>query len=725
MDLLSLLRNAFKPAPPKRQSAGFKDPQAPWRPFKLFMVTFIISGFIILGAAAGLVVAYMNELPYVSDLREYKPSQSTKIFDANGNLVKQLYLEQRTLVPLARIPMAMQKAIIATEDTHFYQHWGLDVPGILRAALVNTLNHKVIQGASTLTQQLARNLFLTQERSLSRKIKEAMLAIQIEKAYTKDEILEMYLNQVYFGNGAYGVESAARTYFGKHVEELTLSECAVMAGIPKSPNAYNPIVDVERAQRRKETVLARMQSEGYINAQEAEAAKAEPVQVRRGEVQNAPYFTEYVRQQLAATYGDNAVYKGGLSVYTTLDLGLQDMAQRAVENGLNQADKRAESYLKYFFKLGEKPTLQGAMVVIDPHTGYIKALVGGRDFNLSEFNRAIQAKRQPGSAFKPFIYAAAIDNGFTAEDVVIDAPVVFTDPSGKQWKPINFEGRFFGPTPLRKALANSRNVVTVKLLNKIGVNTAISYARRMGITSELNRDLTLALGTAEVSLLELTSAFGTLPNQGIRVEPMAILTVKDANGRTLEEHSTKSHEALSASTAFIVTSMMRDVIDHGTGNTVRQAGFTLPAAGKTGTTNDFSDAWFVGFTPDLVAGAWIGYDDRRSIGKFLTGGVVAAPIWADFMKKATAGKPVKDFPVPSGIHFVKVCADSGQLFTPNCRKSVNEAFVDGTEPTKECELHNHSGNIMEEDLDSGQSQAPAKDDADDEEDTAPGANKGF
>jgi penicillin-binding protein 1A len=682
---------------------------AKWSKFKLFVTAFTLATFVFGGACAGLIVAYLNEIPLVSDLKDYKPSLSTRLFDVNGNLITQLYLEQRTLVPLDKIPANMQNAIIAIEDNHFYTHWGIDVSGILRAITMDLAHKGYVQGASTITQQLARNLFLTHERKLSRKIKEAILAVQIERAYTKKEILEMYLNQIYFGNGAYGVESAARTYFGKHAEELDLSECATLAGIPRSPNENNPVHDVVKATRRRDTVLAAMVREGFLSEAEGDATRSQPITVKRMEVANAPYFVEYIRQQLEAQYGSNAIYKGGLSVYTTLDLHLQDLAQRAITEGLAKADAKAEAYLTYFFRQGEKPSLQGAMVVMDPKTGAIRAMVGGKDFNKSEFNHAVQAKRQPGSAFKPFIYTAAIDNGFTAEDQILDAPVVFTGDDGKVWKPFNFEGKFFGPTTLRTALAHSRNVVTVKLLNKIGINTAVDYAKKMGIKSDLNRTLSLALGTGEVNLLELTDAYATLADQGIRVDPMPILSVKDSSGRELESHQPQTQEAIPAASAYIVTSMMKDVINHGTGFTIRQAGFTLPAAGKTGTTNDFSDAWFVGFTPDLVAGVWIGYDDRRPIGKFLTGGVVAAPIWADFMLKATAGQPGRDFQVPANVHFVNVCADSGQLYTPRCRREVSEAFLQGTEPVKACELHNREQNF--EDLDSGGAKAAAKPEA--------------
>ena len=551
--------------------------------------------------------------------------------------------------------------------------------GILRAAAVNFRAGHTIEGGSTITQQLAKNLFLTREKKFSRKIKEALLALQIERRFTKKEILEMYFNQVYFGNGAYGVEAAARTYFGKHASELSLSECAVLAGIPRSPNHNNPIDDPKQAQFRRDTALHSMLEEGYISKEEMEAGLKEPIQVFQADPVVAAYFVEYVRQKLEETYGTNAIYKGGLTVYTTLDLRMQDLAQRAAEAGARIADERAKPYLEHDFALAEKPVLQLAFLAMDPRNGHIRAMIGGRDFKKYQFNRATQAQRQPGSSFKPFVYTTAIESGFTAADMIEDLPMVYKNAQGGDWKPENFDKVFKGRITLRHALSDSRNVPTVRLMEKVGIFKVVNTAYKMGIKSKLNRDLSMALGTSEVNLLELVNGYCTLANQGVHVEPVAILSVRDASGKLLEEATPQAQEVLKPSVAYVVTSMLQDVINRGTASTLRTAlGFTRTAAGKTGTTSDFSDAWFVGYTPDLVAGCWFGYDQRRRIGKLLTGGAIAAPVWADFMTKALADVPDRPFPVPPGIVFDQICADTGQAPTPACKRVIDEAFVEGT-----------------------------------------------
>jgi penicillin-binding protein 1A len=407
---------------------------------------------------------------------------------------------------------------------------------------------------------------------------------------------------------------------------------------------------------------------------------AEPVQVFVTDPIVAAYFVEFVRQQLEASYGINAVYKGGLSVYTTLDLHLQDLAQRASERGAHEADLKAAPFLEHDFRLTEKPVLQVAFLAMDPHSGHIRAMVGGRDFKRYQFNRATQASRQPGSSFKPFVYTCAIENGFTPADIIDDSPVVYRDGHGAEWKPENFDKEFKGPVTIRKALYESRNVVTVKLLEKLGAGTAANTAFRMGITTKLNRDLSMGLGTSEVTLLEMVNAYCTLANQGVHVEPVSILSVRDAAGKLLEEAQPKATEALSPAVAYVVTTMLQDVIDRGTASSLRTVQkFTRIAAGKTGTTSDFSDAWFMGYTPDLVAGCWFGYDQRRRIGKLLTGGLIAAPVWAEFMDGALAGIPSKPFPVPTGVKFSRICAETGKPADKSCKRVIDEAFVEGSE----------------------------------------------
>ena len=655
----------------------------------------------------------MSDLPGLPTIDDAAvQSQATRLYDVNGALITQLAVENRTLVDLSHIPENLKKAMIALEDQNFYSHWGIDVKGVIRATFVNLRTGKVIQGGSTITQQLAKNVFLTSERTMSRKVKEAMLAVQIERRYTKDEILGMYFNQIYFGNGAYGAEAAARTYFGKHVEELSLSECAVLAGIPRSPNLNNPINNPARAKLRRDTALQSMLELGYISKDQYDDTLKQPITVFEADPVVAAYFVEEVRQQLEKTYGSNAVYKGGLSVYTTLDLHLQDLAQRAAENGARIAEAKALPYLEHEFALKEKPALQVAFIAMDPRTGAVRAMVGGRDFKKYQFNRATQAMRQPGSAFKPFIYTAAIDNGFTAADTILDAPIVYKTENGEAWKPENFDKDFKGPTTLRNGLSYSRNVVTVKLLEKIGTYNAINYAHKMGIQAHLTRDLTLALGTSEVTLMELVNGFSTLANKGVKTDPWLITSVRDADGKLLEENSPHATDAVNATTAYIVTNILRGVLDYGTASNVRSLGFTRNAAGKTGTTSDFSDAWFVGYTPDLVAGVWFGYDQRRRIGKLLTGGAIAAPVWTDFMMRATAGQPDKDFPVPPGIEFAKICQDTGKLYDGRCSRSIDEAFVEGTKPAPEDPGASSAGpdyqNFNDSDLGATQKGAGAK-----------------
>jgi penicillin-binding protein 1A len=650
-----------------------------WPRWRRLIALSMIGLSLVMGGGLGVLMAFTQDLPVVPGPDNLTPSLATKIYDIHGQLITQLAIENRTLVDIDQAPKHLVNAIIALEDQRFWTHWGVDPWGILRAAIVNLRKGRNAEGASTLTQQLAKNLFLTREKTFTRKIKEALLAFQIERRFTKKEILAMYFNQVYFGNGAYGIEAAARTYFGKHASELTLSECAMIAGIPRSPNNNNPIDDMKQAVFRRDTALQSMLHEKYITQEEHDAAVAEKVNLFQADPVVAAYFVEYVRQQLEQTYGNNAVYKGGLTVYTTLDLRMQDLAQRAAEKGAKEADARALPFLEHDFRLTEKPVLQLAFLAMDPRNGHIRAMVGGRDFRKFQFNRAVQAQRQPGSSFKPFVYTTAIDAGFTAADLIDDLPVVYKDAKGGGWKPENFDKVFKGRIPLRKALSESRNVPTVKMMEKVGIFNVVAMAAKMGIKSPLSRDLSTALGTSEVNLLELVNSYCTLANQGVHVEPVSILSVRDANGKLLEEAAPKAEEVLKPAVAYIVTSMLQDVIDRGTASNLRSSGqFKRIAAGKTGTTSDFSDAWFIGYTPDLVAGCWFGYDQRRRIGQLLTGGAIAAPVWADFMNGALDGVPDKPFPVPAGIQFSAICADTGKAPGKDCKRVIDEAFMEGT-----------------------------------------------
>jgi penicillin-binding protein 1A len=533
-------------------------------------------------------------------------------------------------------------------------------------------------------------MFLTQRKTIERKIKEIILALQIERTYTKREIMEMYLNQIYFGNGAYGVESAARVYFGKHTRDLNLQECALLAGLPRSPNTYNPYRTPDKAKERRDLVLSEMKKLGFISSQEADQAAQSKIELSSVESSEAAYFVEYVRKQLEDKYGSNAIYKTGLKVFTTLDLAVQRKAQDAMDTGILEAEKLIRPGMQKV--AGAKPeTVQCALVVIDPASGEIKAMIGGRDFRASKFNRAVQAQRQPGSAFKPFVYATAISQGFTQADVILDTPLVFKDASGHVWKPENFTNRFYGPTCLRKALTKSINIVTVKLMEKVGVRSVIDLASKLGVQSPLNPYLTLALGASEVTLLELASAYGTFPNHGVHVEPFSIKRVETMAGEILEENTPFRQEAVDENTAAIMVDMMENVVNQGTGYAVRRLGFKYPAAGKTGTTNDFTDAWFLGYTSDYVAGVWIGLDSHRSMGRNITGGLVACPIWANFMVNLYKDRTAPEFKKPATIEYTNFCSISGLLPNPECQKFVMRgAFAIGSAPTQYCDIHTAS-----------------------------------
>jgi penicillin-binding protein 1A len=600
----------------------------------------------------------------------------------------------------------LQQAVLSVEDQYFYQHFGINPAGILRAAWENLRAGRVVQGGSTITQQLARNLFLTLRRDSGRKLRETILALQIERSYTKEQILELYLNQIYLGHGAYGAEEASRFYFGRHVEDLTLAQCALLAALPKAPNRYSPKRNPALALRRRNLVLELMYGEGYITREECITAKFEPIVLADSSPAKsafAPYFAEYVRKQMIDRYGYDMVYKGGLRVYTTLDPKTQQAAEAAVDEGLRKIDlkqkvasarREAEERarlaalpedIRAAQEAAEIPkematdVVQAALVAIDPRSGEIRAMVGGRDFEKSEFNRAVQARRQPGSGFKPIIWATALESGMTVSDRIVDAPVVFHFRD-KVWEPKNYEEIFYGPTTLREALEHSRNIVSIRLLNQLGVTPAIRLAHKMGIKNYLQPNLTLALGSTGVTPLEITSAYTTLAADGIYREPVSILKVVGPDGQTIEERRPSETIALSEQTAYIMTSLMEGVIQRGTGRSARALG--RPAAGKTGTTNDCTDAWFIGYTPQLVASVWVGFDDMRSLGEKQTGGRVAAPIWTSFMKAALADRPVETFSVPAGIELVEVHPDSGLLAPPGSARTLMVPFREGTAPTK-------------------------------------------
>jgi penicillin-binding protein 1A len=646
------------------------------------------------GLALGLFLWFSRDLPSADALVSVRPWVRTVLYDIKERPITAFYEENRVIVPLDETPPNLVNAFIAVEDRQFFRHWGLNLFAIGKAMLEDVMARRWVRGASTITQQLARNLFLTQDQTVTRKIKEAILAIRIERHYTKKEILSMYLNQIYFGEGAYGVESSARKFFGKPVSDLSLAECAMLAGLPRNPTAYSPRRHYDRAKGRQLTVLASMRTMNMITADQAyEAAKEDVTILQADKAEPGAYFAEYVRQRLEDKFGDAVLYREGLKVYTTLDLDLQQAAETAVEQNLRAMEKRLHYVPRDATgtKRGREASttryVQGALLALDPETGYIRAMVGGRDFLESNFNRTTQAERQPGSAFKIFVYTAAVDNGLTPADILIDDPLVMKLPDGQEWRPRNYSDEFAGPLTAREALARSINIPAIKVAEKFGQQTVIDYARKMGIRSHLAPYQSIALGTLEVNMLDLVSSVGVLAAGGMRAEPMAILRIESQDGRTLQRNQPRSSDVLSPETAFIMNSMLTSVVNEGTAASIRGRGLTQTLAGKTGTTDDYSDAWFVGYTPDLVAATWVGFDTRRRLGEKESGARAALPIWIDFMAKALEGVPDKPFPEPPGIVHRQICKETGLLAREGCPATRNEVFIAGTEPSRSCGEH--------------------------------------
>jgi penicillin-binding protein 1A len=638
---------------------------------------FVIAlGVLAMAAVTFAVVgAYGQNLPDVSGLSIIQPTSPTVIVARDGTTLARLYNKYKVYVPITQIPQVMRDATVATEDERFYSHRGFDVRGIMRAALANYRHDEITQGASTITQQLARKLFLNDRQTMSRKIQEALLAIEIERYYSKDEILERYLNLVYFGAGAYGVQAASHAYFGKDVSRLKLPEAAMLAGLVAAPSLYSPYNDLERAKGRQRHVLDRMVATGYITWAQADEAAAKKL-VFIGASDNGiqsyrdPYFTTYVIAQLVKQFGYERIYRGGLTVYTTLNPKLERIAQNAVTAGVEAG--RKEGYGMH----------QGALVAEDPRTGEILAMVGGVGFSpKSQFNRAWQARRQPGSSFKGYVYSAAVDKGVPVSSIYPDSPVTYAAGDGTDYKPQDDDHRFLGPITLRKAFELSRNVVAVRLANDIGIGTVVDYAHRMGITEDLEPDLSLALGTGVVSPLDMVSGYSTVANGGIFTAPQAIRTITDQYGQIIVDNRyPQRHAALSPGAAYIMTTMMEGVILEGTG--YPNAIIDRPAAGKTGTTSDFRDAWFIGFVPQLAAAVWVGNDDYSQMYESY-GGNVPARTWAHFMKGALKGVPVEQFgPMPPDVLTVRICNDSRRA--PPGVSGRTEYFLNGTPPLAYC-----------------------------------------
>ena len=747
--------------------------------YPLPLLALIVSGLIIGGAGAVAWYAATG-LPSLARLQDYQPSLITKVYGDTRQVMGQFYVERRILTPFSEVPQQLINAVIAVEDTRFFDHPGLDFWGILRAAWTNVKHGGKIEGASTITQQLARSLFLSPERTFQRKIRELILALKMELVLTKEQILEMYLNQIYFGHSAYGVETAALTFFDKTLSELTLPESAFLAGLPKAPATYSPYKNYALAKQRQEHVLERMADAGFLTKPQARKAIDTALSFKRQAVERAaPYFLEDVRQHLVNEFGETLVYKGGLHVFTTLSLELQRLAETSVTKGLRELDKRQgwrgvlrhedppavlpedpSAVVPEFgeiveglvvdvsdenvtvlahgvigtisvsdmlwakrrllqgasvteaevvpvtsatqlvrrgdvievslqsavndtirFQLDQTPVVEGALMAIDPRTGAIRAMVGGYNFERSQFNRARLALRQPGSAFKPIIYATALNQGLSPATRVLDAPVVYDqEEPGKTWKPENYEKRFFGPITLREALRHSRNVATVRLLERVGVHEVIQFSRSLGIHSPLNANLSLALGSSSVTLQELTSAYGVLANQGLALAPYTISLVNDQEGRTLEQHVFEPNQVVSKETAYLITHMMMDVIQRGTGKRARFIG--RPLAGKTGTTNGFRDAWFVGYAPNLVTGVWVGFDSVEPLGTVESGAHAALPIWTHFMSRALKTLPVQTFSIPEEIQFAEIDRKTGALVNEPTQDTTTEIFAEGTVPQR-------------------------------------------
>lgn len=681
----------------------------------------------------------LEQLPSVHELGQYVPPLVTNVLDVHGLSVGEFFTERRTTVPLTKIPIDIRNAVIATEDSDFYTHWGIDPMSIARAAFANFRHGRVVQGGSTLTQQLAKTIYLTRERTIVRKFKELLLTMQIEFNYSKDEILQLYLNQIYFGGGAYGVEAAAKLYFDKHAQELNLPECALLAGLIRSPNRYSPLRDTARAKARRSVVLMRMRTMHFISEAEEKQANAHPVPEANisKRVKEAPYFLEEIHKALEPTYGEEMLEQGGLTIQTTLDLKMQQAAEKVLEAHLSRYDaqyatatlaeynKELQASTTNHVKLStQAPTIQGALVALDVHTGAIRAMVGGRNFSASQFNRAMQAQRQPGSSFKPFVYATGLEKNFTPSTVVDDNPMVYVDMESdptllaeattyagieaaiydnlqmtpkrfyaldkkerseimkRYWRPQNFDGKYFGPMTLRSALQKSRNLVSIRIIDSVGPRNVVRFAQRAGIKSHLNAVLSLALGTSVVNLLELANAYGTLSAGGLHAEPYFYEKITDRRGTILEEKSPKIEARLDPVTCFLITSLLQGVVEHGTGWYARRLG--RPLGGKTGTTQDQRDLLFVGFSPDLVCGVWIGYDDFRPLKRGLSASNIAVPLWTDFMREALNGYPVADFKTPDGVAFERVDAVTGYLALPTCPKVILEAFRQGTQPQEFC-----------------------------------------
>jgi len=755
---------------------------------KWIFILCIISGLLGCAGLAGLYYYLNRDLPKINTLKDYNPATVTSVFSDDGRKIGEFYEERRIVIPLSEMPKNLINAFVAAEDSRFREHPGIDILSIFRAFLKNFKAGTIVQGGSTITQQVTKSFLLTPERTYKRKLKEAILAYRIEKKFTKDEILFLYLNQIYLGHGAYGVEAASENYFGKHTKDLNIAECSMLAGLPQAPSRYSPFRFPDRAKQRQVYVLNRMKEDGFItnlDVTEAIDLKLDIKPRKNWFIERVPCYTEHVRRYVEKHYGKDALYKQGLQIHTAVNIELQKIGRDAVNKGLVELDRRTgyrgplknipafqiESFcadisekhdnqplekgntyqgvvlsiddkkgvtrirvgdfhgiikletmrwarkpdreVAYYetkvkkpsrvfkpgdiimvnvlndivenneieFTLEQEPVVQAALLSIEAETGHVKTMIGGRDYRNSQFNRAYQSRRQPGSAFKPIIYAAALDKGYTAASVIIDSPVVYEDTERDFiWKPRNYKEKFFGPTLFRNALVKSRNVVTIKILQDIGIDYITDYARKLGIASNISQDLSIALGSSGVSLLELVNAYSVFPNLGYLVEPVFITKIYDRDGNLLETSQLIRKKVIDMTTAYIMTNIMESVIKSGTGWRIKA--LKRPVAGKTGTTNNLFDAWFMGYTPKYTTGVWVGLDQEAPLGKGETGSRAASPIWLEFMKNALEGKPASTFNVPEGIVFAKIDAKTGLLPIEESEETIFECFKEGTVPTE-------------------------------------------
>lgn len=771
---------------------------------KIIRYTFIalLCGAIIgFSALAGAYFFVSRSLPQLDKLEDYAPAEVTSVYSSDGHKIAEFYRERRIVVPINRMPQKLIQAFVAAEDSAFFEHEGLDFVSIFRAAIKNIRAGGIVQGGSTITQQVAKSLLLTPERKFSRKFKEAILAWRIEQNFSKREILHLYLNQIYLGHGAYGVQAAAENYFATDVENLTLAQSSMLAGLPQAPSRYSPYRHFERARKRQIYVLERMLANGFINSAQLKEALNEELSIHPRKNKTAAgtgYFTEQVRRYLEQEFGEQQLYTGGMEIHTTINLDMQQDAQTAVRENLQAHDRRRglrtpekvispNQWENFFDNVPEQlqaektypailtavtaegdlevqygrhngiiqrstlqwgepfrvipytddrasqndqlsgdtklsigsvinvkikdpetqpfqatyfqyPEAQGAMLVLDPHTGRIRAMVGGYDFSTSQFNRVIQARRQPGSAIKPLIYAAALDKGYTPASIIVDTPLIYkdTDAEGekREWKPDNYSNKFYGATTLREALTNSYNVISIKLLKEIGIRYAANYMRKLGIESEINMDLSMALGTSTMTPLEMGTAYSVFANGGIRISPAYIEKIYDRNGKVLKSTDSadfptgpgKGQELIAPhktrvmpkEIAALITNMLESVVQNGTG--WRAKALRRPAAGKTGTTDNLHDAWFVGYIPQLVTVSWVGYDQQRPLGKNETGSKAAAPAWVDFMQQASSSMEKRDFYIPDTMEFHPVDPETGLLVPEDSQNMRIEMFAPGTAP---------------------------------------------